>query len=116
MRRALKPDSRISLLSDRLAKHLRSETESGAELAERVGVHPSQISRLLRQQAKTVNRSVRKICEGIGVSIPDQAPSIPRETRASLDEALRKITEDDPGRADKLVILLQLIASLAEMN
>jgi transcriptional regulator with XRE-family HTH domain len=114
MPRTLKPDSRISLLSDRLAKYLRSEAESGAQLAHRVGVHPSQISRLLRRRTKTVSRSVRKICEGIGVSIPHQTPSIPEETRAALDEAVRKITDDDAERAGKLANLLQLIASLWE--
>ena len=113
MRKMLNPDSRISLLSDRLAKHLRSETESGAQLAQRVGVHPSQISRLLRRRTKTVNRSVRKICEGIGLSIPHQAPSIPDETRVTLDDAVRKITEDDAARAGTLANLLQLIASLS---
>ena len=86
------------------------------QLAQRVGVHPSQISRLLKRRTKTVNQSVRRICEGIGLSIPHQATSIPQETRATLDDAIRRIIEDDAERAGKLVELLQLIASLGRTD
>jgi len=114
MRKPRSPDPRISVLSDQLARHFRTSAESGIELAHRVGVHPSQVSRFLRQKHKTLNRSVRQICEVVGLKIPGETPSLPQEPNAALSEAIGKITGDDPNRKEKLARLLQIIASLTE--
>jgi transcriptional regulator with XRE-family HTH domain len=114
MRRLLPLDPRIGLLSDQLARHCRNSSESGVALARRVGVHPSQVSRLLRKKHKTLNRSVRQICEVVGLKIPGESFSQRQETNATLNEAIGKITGDDAGKREKLTQLLQIIASLTE--
>jgi transcriptional regulator with XRE-family HTH domain len=114
MRRSRPPDPRIGLLSDQLARHCRVSPESGVELARRVGVHPSQVSRFLRKKHKTLNRSVRKICEAVGLTIPEEALSQRQETSATLNETIGKITGDNAEKREKLTQLLQIIASLTE--
>lgn len=112
MRRSRLPDPRIGLLSDQLARHCRFSPESGVELARRVGVHPSQVSRFLRKKHKTLNPSVRKICEAVGLTIPEEALSQRQETSATLTETIGKITGDNAEKREKLTQLLQIIASL----
>jgi hypothetical protein len=114
MRKALTADSRIDMLSDRLANYLRTTDESGSSLAKRVGIHPSQVSRLLRKSPKTLNRSVQRICDAVGLRIPNENLSTDQESRAALGEAIGKITKDDAKKTDKLAKILQLIASLSE--
>jgi transcriptional regulator with XRE-family HTH domain len=114
MRRLQAPDPRINFLSDQVAHYFRIGTESGIELAERIGVHPSQVSRLLKKRHKTVNRSVRKICDAVGVSVPEETFSASKEPKATLNEVIGKITGDDTERIKRLTHLLQIIASLAE--
>jgi transcriptional regulator with XRE-family HTH domain len=114
MRRSRPRDPRIGVLSDQLSRHCRDNLESGVALARRVGVHPSQVSRLLRKKHKTLNRSVRQICEAVGLEIPSEALSQLEETNATFNEAVVKITGDDPEKREKLAQLLQIIASLTE--
>jgi hypothetical protein len=114
MRRSRPCDPRIGVLSDQLSRHCRDNSESGVALARRVGVHPSQVSRLLRKKHKTLNRSVRQICEAVGLEIPSEALSQVQETNATFNEAVGKITGDDPEKREKLSRLLQIIASLTE--
>src|SRR6516162_5322888 len=114
MRRSRPRDPRIGLLSDQLATHCRNSSESGVALARRVGVHPSQVSRLLRKKHKTLNRSVRQICEVVGLKIPGEAFAQRKETNATLNEAIGKITGGEVEKSEKLTKLLQIIASLTE--
>lgn len=72
------------------------------------------MSRLLRKKSKTVNTSVRKICDEAGIKIPDEDPEREHASADALGDAIGKITRDNAKKADKLRQILQLIASLSE--
>jgi hypothetical protein len=58
---------------------------------------------------------VRQICEAVGLTIPEEVLPQRQET-AALNEAIGKITGDDAKKREKLMQLLQIIASLTETS
>ena len=85
-----------------------------AEIGRLAHVDPSQVSRVVRGDFKTVSSNVVQICKVLGLEIDTVAtPADERDVAWSrLETSVRRLWDEHPQRADSIATLLESIAEL----
>lgn len=103
-----------------LIRRRRAKTAlSNAELAAIASVDPSQTSRILDGQFRTVSGNVLRICNALGIDPhgQDDDDATPREVKqhaawAKLEASVRRAWDQTPQGADRLAAVIDAVAKV----
>ena len=111
----MKPTSKqLDNLKTTIVEARRSMGITNAEIGRISLVHPSQVGRICEGRFKTFSHNVVQICKALGIKVPRLEPKskgmTPEWTQAM--SSMRRIWDDTPEGAQKIVRMLDAIADL----
>jgi hypothetical protein len=95
----------------------RSETTlNNEEIGTKSGVHPSQVSRIVRGEFKTLSHNVVQVCKVLGLKFETvRRPATRADASWSrLERSVRRLWDNSPNGAARLTTLLNTIADLKD--
>ena len=104
----------LAKLKERITEAVLKRRLSQHEISQLGQVHPSQVSRICRGEFKTLSNNVMQICNILELELETIAmPATELDVSWSrLEASLRKIWDNTPAGADKVVRMLDAIRKL----
>lgn len=96
-------DKLAAIIADRVAQG----NESYAEIGLRVGVHPSQVSRICRGEFKTASYNVMQICVALGVPFEGLTSEPVSPDQRRLEVAVTAVWDKSSEDANRIVRMLR---------
>lgn len=104
----------LVLLKRRIAVSHRNKRLSIKEIGRLAHVDPSQVSRIVRGEFKTISSNVVQICKVLALKLETVAtPARKRDVAWSrLEASVRRLWDESPKGAEKIAAMLDKIAEL----
>ena len=103
----------ISRLKKILAESSNSVEFDSREIAQKCGVHQSQISRILRGKFQRVSPNVLALCESMGISPPLRKPMRSASVPEVIQRAVYEIWDGSTDQAARIASLISIAGKVA---